>query len=410
MWGEASEGSGRALNASLDSFAKITGNTQLSRAPLFLVGNSQGGIFAYSFATWEPERTLGFASIKGGFHDVEAAPRAFQVPGLFFIGQLDVPFRIRNIEDTFSNGRSVGAPWCLAIEPNSKHDSEPCSPLIISFFQAIANTLPFKTTQGNNTNQVNTPLPSKIRATAVTSWFPNPSFEKQWQLFQALGASPTAARLSFQGKLPHAFDFGMPEINLTSVSFDKQSSLIPLNIRYDKLKQWDGANILSRDYLSDIVQHKTSKGTNFLFRFNPANLPLGQFHGDIPVRYSLRGKPVLGGLNVPLSVKIVGDLVSEPQSIYLGPVSPDQTIYRNLKITSNSRNPVRFVSCDEPGEVHVASSNNDSSQLLITFSFNFSDKDVGKFNPGSGVILLHLSTDRPWVLRIPYIAFVGGKK
>jgi len=59
-WDSAADGSGQALLQAVQILSRITGESQLANAPLYLVGDSQGGQFSFHFAAWKPARVLGF--------------------------------------------------------------------------------------------------------------------------------------------------------------------------------------------------------------------------------------------------------------------------------------------------------------------------------------------------------------
>jgi pimeloyl-ACP methyl ester carboxylesterase len=400
LWGDAARGSGRALVQSLETLAKMTDNPQLAKAPVFLVGNSQGGVFCYHFAAWKPERTLGFISLKGGYHDVSKALEAARVPGLFVIGELDEPFRIANIRKTFALGRAAGAPWCLANEPNSHHEPGPCSPLTVAFFQAVAKgplpkDIPSKVTN-YNTNRDE----SVTNFASLGSWFPNARFAKEWQLFQSTGTVPDLPKLSFASEMPPKLAIVSPStLELASVPSESKSPTITLNVLPTNPNIWDHAEILPRDHLSDITStEQMPSQASLSFRFDSSNLPLGQFASEVPIRFSRNGKTVFGGLNVPLSLSVTGDVVSIPPSIYIGPVNANKKITVQIKIISKAGMPIQFLSCKKSSEVDVSLPPQASNPLLLTFSFQFTDQDLA-----SGVIILHLRSNKEWVLRIPYI-------
>ena len=380
----------------------------MADAKLFLVGDSTGGQFSYHFAAWKPDRVLGFVSLKGGYHDVSSAPTASTVPGLFVLGQFDLPYRLDNIRKVFAAGRGLGSPWCLAVEPNAGHEPGTCFPLVAAFLQALTDVPPLKETSPGIANRGLGVELEAPKVDSLTSWFPTTSFKKKWEIFQSTGTIADSPTLSFQSQTPMPLAVANPVgFELAPVPSQEKSPIITLQILQAKPNLWDHAKILPCTYLSDFAPNKiSSQATLFSFRFNPANVPLGQFSGEIPVRFILQGKPVLGGLNVPLSTKIVGDVVANPPSIYLGPVIRDSKITMQIKISSEVGKLVQFLSCDKPDGVGITTPPKPSNPLFLTFSFEFTKQDSAKLNSASGVILLHLKTDREWVLRIPYIGTV----
>jgi len=100
-----SSGIGDAVVAAMDSFAILSQHSEVSFLPFFINGYSWGGQFGYHFTKWLPERVVGFITQKGGYHDTTNAGDAIEVPGLMFIGQNDLPYRIENLTEIFLNHR-----------------------------------------------------------------------------------------------------------------------------------------------------------------------------------------------------------------------------------------------------------------------------------------------------------------
>jgi len=60
-------GIGNAVLRSLETFAEISEHPELKSSSLFLNGWSWAGGFAYNFAKWNPQRTIGFITQKDLF-------------------------------------------------------------------------------------------------------------------------------------------------------------------------------------------------------------------------------------------------------------------------------------------------------------------------------------------------------
>ena len=114
-------GSGDAVIAAMDSFAVLSQHDEISFIPFFINGYSWGGQFGYHFAKWIPERMLGFITQKGGYHDTTDAGDAIEVPGLMFVAENDLPYRIENLTGIFLDHRPLGAKWALAMEQDAGH-------------------------------------------------------------------------------------------------------------------------------------------------------------------------------------------------------------------------------------------------------------------------------------------------
>lgn len=396
-WDHAAEGSGQALLDALQTFAQMSGEHQLARARLYVVGDSQGGQFSFSFAGWKPTRVLGFVSLKGGRHDAASIGQASGIPGLFFMGELDVPFRVENIAQTFARGRAMGAPWCLAIDKSGKHEPGSCAPLVYAFLRELA------------TSQNGTSPPSiaengnRFLSPAYSSWFPSHRFEQEWEDFEKGKLVSTQSNLSFESKMPPTMGSVVPpSYDLASISSGEQSQVLTLQVIPSTPSQWDGVKILDRPYLSDSkVVGLLPQGVSVSFRLNTIGLPLGRFSGVVPLRFVQQGKSVPGGLNVPLTADVVGDVTANPAFIYLGQVRPDSPVLVKIEITSKAKVPIRLVSCQIPQGVKQVSAPQLGNPLGLTFSFTLGRGNSS--NTASGAIWLHLETTKKWILRVPYV-------
>ncbi len=132
-------GIGDAVIAAMDSFAVLSGHNEISYIPFFINGYSWGGQFGYHFTKWIPERTIGFITQKGGYHDTTDAGDAIQVPGLMFVGENDLPYRIENLTGIFLDHRPLGAKWALAMEQGAGHSLILDYPFLNSFFNTVVN-------------------------------------------------------------------------------------------------------------------------------------------------------------------------------------------------------------------------------------------------------------------------------
>lgn len=134
----AASGSGAALERALASFAWQADNAELENLPLFILGHSAGGQFAYGFACYAPHRVAAFAALKGGIYPAKPQQETYRVPALFFAGELDTPERQAGILAVFEDGRRNRAPWCHTIEKGAGHDPDRCPELVFPFFEAVA--------------------------------------------------------------------------------------------------------------------------------------------------------------------------------------------------------------------------------------------------------------------------------
>jgi dienelactone hydrolase len=117
-----SKGSGQALLDALATFAARTNHPEVASAPLLMWGMSAGGQFNYEFVAWKPDRVSAFVVNKGGIYYSALLPKAARaVPGLLFVGGVDLKSRIDTITGLFAVNRRGGAVWSLVVEPGLGH-------------------------------------------------------------------------------------------------------------------------------------------------------------------------------------------------------------------------------------------------------------------------------------------------
>ena len=401
-WDHADQGSGAALVEAIQTLALTSGESQLVNAPLYLVGDSQGGQFAFSFASWQPTRTLGFVSLKGGYHDWAAVQNATGVPGLFFAGESDAPFRLANIKEVFSKGRALGAPWCLAVEPSGGHSPEPCGSLVHSYLKELSKS-PAAKGEGIAGTPAKIDVPPPTKDTSSWSWFPDAAFERDWSAFESQAPESSSSSLNFKSVEPSPQATAIPPSdNLGTIESGQKSQQFSLVVTPTKEAKWDNLNVIDCPYLSDVKAVKSSS-THFMVYadLSTSNLPLGRFTGVLPLRFKSHGNSILGGLNVPLTAMVTGDVTAIPSFILLK-AAPDSVESTRVQIISKTKLPITLLTYQAAQGVRVESSSANAGSLELTVLFDVSN--ALPFGSASGSLLLHLKSDKEWVLRIPYIS------
>ena len=193
-------GIGDAVIAATDSFAVLSNYGELEFIPFFINGYSWGGQFAFHFTKWIPERVLGFITQKGGYHDSTITNVAIQVPGLMFIGENDLDYRIENLTNIFLNHRPLGAKWILAMEQGAGHSQVNDVNFLNSYFNTITelriphnvnvfepitlNTLPESIGWlGNQNSWIIGSWECYNGIYDSSSWFPSRTIGEHWQNF-----------------------------------------------------------------------------------------------------------------------------------------------------------------------------------------------------------------------------------
>ncbi len=134
----ARDGSGGALLDAVNRLAKLAAQPEAAAAPLLLWGHSAGGEFNYEFVCWNPARVAAFVVNKGGYYFTHLAPAATRaVPGLFFVGAKDEPFRIQSIQGIFAVNHRAGADWKLVVGPDAGHEVGNTRELAAQFFAEV---------------------------------------------------------------------------------------------------------------------------------------------------------------------------------------------------------------------------------------------------------------------------------
>jgi len=203
-YADAPSGSGDALQEALADFARQSSQPEVATAPLLLYGASAGGQFNYNYVIWKPARVLAFIVNKGGFYnDQPPDPQAYAVPGLFFLGLKDQPFRIEAITRIWTAGRQHGALWALAPQPESGHEFSLTPGVARIFFQAVLDArLPASTSPptvqpmlenqgwlGDLTTHEIHPASLESQPTLTAVWLPDESAAQAWKDF-VLSGSP----------------------------------------------------------------------------------------------------------------------------------------------------------------------------------------------------------------------------
>lgn len=110
-----------SLLAALSTVAEESGHRELAAAPLLFVGISGGSPEAAGFVSRHPERTIAlFARVPAGLTTItEAAVLA--VPTFVMQAEGDTWVNNFAVQATFSESRSRGGLWALAVESNVAH-------------------------------------------------------------------------------------------------------------------------------------------------------------------------------------------------------------------------------------------------------------------------------------------------
>lgn len=135
----AGGGSGSALIKAVEAIATKNNLPKIASLPFLLRGYSAGGMFSYYFSGYQPNRVIAFANIRGWILN-QNADETKDIPGLFLIGELDMPNSSQEYmtKQNVQNKRKLDGLWSYAIEPGAEHFDgfEASDSLIRQFFSS----------------------------------------------------------------------------------------------------------------------------------------------------------------------------------------------------------------------------------------------------------------------------------
>jgi len=131
----SSSTSSDAMLYALEEISKERNVPEIANLPFLLRGFSAGGLYSYFFSTFNENKTIAFANIKGASSFV-AASNSKSVPGLIIAGE-DDSGRVLPMKEYFLSHRENKSVWCFAIEPNSGHSVDNSDKLVRAFFTAV---------------------------------------------------------------------------------------------------------------------------------------------------------------------------------------------------------------------------------------------------------------------------------
>jgi hypothetical protein len=200
----AAEGGADALLVILERLGEDSAHKELKDAPLLLWGWSATASFGTTFAELYPERTVAFIRYHTHRRGLQADLKVLRnIPALLIAGGKDQTAGTEDAETLWKSGRSAGAPWTFAIEPDAPHVSEKIfeasQALMIPWIEAVlaqrlepGSVRLRPVTQeggwlGNNQSAETVPHAAFRDAKDGTSWLPDEVTARAWRI--VLGAA-----------------------------------------------------------------------------------------------------------------------------------------------------------------------------------------------------------------------------
>lgn len=197
----AGMGGADALLLLMDRLGRESGHEELRDAPMVLWGWSAGAAFSSSFAELHPERVAAFIRYhihrRGVAEDLKVLS---SVPALLIAGGKDQAAGTQDAEELWRAGRSAGAPWAFAIEPDAPHGPseefllQSCHDLVVPWIRGVlrerleaGRSKPRRIPQGsgwlaNNQTADIAPQATFAGVSANASWLPDERTARGWQI------------------------------------------------------------------------------------------------------------------------------------------------------------------------------------------------------------------------------------
>jgi hypothetical protein len=141
-YGDCSLGSGKALEDCIADIAKTSNHPELASVPIVTVGFSHGGAFSYSYAWWNPKRTIAFVNGKSGYSTDNSTPGFDKVPGLLVYSENDHPSVFPKMKSLMSAHARHEPVWCMLPDWGFKHEPGELERDAILFIDAIIRLNP----------------------------------------------------------------------------------------------------------------------------------------------------------------------------------------------------------------------------------------------------------------------------
>ncbi len=198
-YADARNGSGEALIKALEAITEKNHIPHIATLPFLVRGYSAGGMFSYFFSAYVPKRVIAFADIRG-WVIVQTIAETKNIPGLFSIGELDMPSSGQRdmTEQIIQLKRKQDGLWSYAVEPGAEHfTSLTASDSLVKLF--FSSALKYRLGTASNDLLTITPSSGWLGNTDTKSvfsygtypgekekagWLTDETFAKAWEKFQ----------------------------------------------------------------------------------------------------------------------------------------------------------------------------------------------------------------------------------
>jgi pimeloyl-ACP methyl ester carboxylesterase len=202
-WALINHGSESAFLKAIAAFSEKSQHSELKDVPWVLWGHSGGADWVAQMLQQYPERTIAaIAARGGGFTMFGTNPTLVEIPVLFALGEKDkeVVYETHELpKQAFFRYRKIDAPWALAFEANTGHETGDTRLLSIPYFDAILTSRLSK--DGNDLRPIDkakgwlgdtstreiAPANQYRGDRLKAAWFPNEETARKWQEYVSKG-------------------------------------------------------------------------------------------------------------------------------------------------------------------------------------------------------------------------------
>lgn len=413
---DASKGSGVALLRMIDQIADRVHRAELKNAPLFFVGHSAGAMFSYNFACWMPKRTGAFVSVKSGPISPITDSIAGSIPGLFIVGENDLPSRVRTTAEVFAKQRNPDKAWAFALEPGGGHGSNPqIAGFVKTFLREIIalyrenvdgmdSVRRFLPQTGNISNLQYPYNPGQFENENDQVWLPGPESLEAWQLLtKATSIGQIVTKGGREPTVPTS-EFNPAQFNLGILHSTDDFAKVTQIVRLNAISHEVDCAFFSKDPHLSVVSKKLNEGEfEVTIGVSTSELKGGWFHSSVQCIIQRNGQ--MRQSSIPVIAKIISALEPSPSSIYVGVLPRGTVIEKSIRIKLSSGKAIKAVEtlASKPDFAKNISSSitNDSAEIRVQFD--------GRNTLGnqSGYLDVFCGDSGREQIRIPFIAWVS---
>ena len=391
-------GSGWALDRSLVTLSAQAGHPELSKAPLLLLGFSQGSMLVFNYVCWRPERVKAFAALRAIFPRLEPQEQSFQVPGLLAAGENDEAGRTRSIAGAFLKARGHHAKWALLFERNSGHDAGKSLELAKLLFEAachgdVPSTPIFLDSRGTTVLET-TPRKDDV------SYFPNQETADLWRTLHRPTSLEHLLALKDRPCLQDLISVGDSQALFECENGQSREGVIQISSQTPGIAI-SGTNVSGEGF--SIVKAATGGlPSTVQICFAPKSLPWGCAKGLVTLSGRLEGIDA-GSARITTTALVKGTVNAVPSMVYLGVVSLGHDADQSVLLMAH-RPGVHFAHIQSPDEITVSVEPPDKEGNL-PMRVHWSPKSrLGRME---GHIDLTVDAPERGLLRIPVVGFVA---